>query len=225
MNNYKTTSLFRGISAKSDNPYELNISKSNLEEGISKEDFAVNADVAVGGSLGRAIDTRMGGYKTKIFNSSFPSIILDKAGTDCKTIGYELLEITESNKDSLRFRYFMEGEQLCVIEEFFESFRDDEEKSSFISNLNKSIPFKNIKIYNINQLIGKKIKLRTPNYCNSKHLCNVCAGNMFYKLNIVNLGLLTNLISGKLMNYSMKSFHDPSVKMVSFKLSEYITEE
>ena len=192
---------------------------------MSKADFAVNADVAVGGSLGRAIDTRMGGYKTKIFNSSFPSIILDKAGSDCKTSGYEEITITESNYSALRFRYFMEGSQLCLMEEFYDEFNNDEEKNNVIDNLNKSMNFKNLKIYNYKQLIGKTIKLRTPNYCVNKHICNVCAGNMFYKLKLVNIGLLTNLISGKLMNYSMKAFHDPSVKMKKFSLSKYITEE
>ena len=166
----------------------------------------------------------MGGYKTKIFNSSFPSIILDKPGSDCKTDGTVSIELTEANYKDYRFRYFMEGSTICLIEEFYKEFTDDAEKKDFIEKLTKSIPFKGIKIYSYKQLLGKTLKMRSPLYCQSKHICNVCAGNMFYKLKIVNIGLLTNLISNKLMNYSMKSFHDPSVKVTEFSISNYIKE-
>jgi hypothetical protein len=60
-NNYKNSSLFRGVTAKSDNPLGLSIVKSNLLDGVAKEDLSAAMDVAVVGSLGRAIDTRLGG--------------------------------------------------------------------------------------------------------------------------------------------------------------------
>lgn len=61
-NNYKNSSLFRGVTAKSDNPLGLSIVKSNLLDGVTKEDLSAAMDVAVVGSLGRAIDTRQGGH-------------------------------------------------------------------------------------------------------------------------------------------------------------------
>ena len=60
MNNYKTTSLFRGVTPKSDDPTNYDIMMSNLTDGVEKKDLPVFFDVAVSASLGRAIDTRKG---------------------------------------------------------------------------------------------------------------------------------------------------------------------
>jgi hypothetical protein len=227
-NNYKNTALFRGISANSDDPSKFRITLSNLSDGIEKKDIATNADVAVTGSLGRAIDTRMGGYKTKIFNSSFPSIVLDAPGSDCKSPYTINVTFDKDNIDTYKQRFFLDRQNnLCFITEYLKG--DDFDKTSYanaaLEELKESGFNVNIKVFDKDDMIGKTVKMRSPHYCQSKLLCNVCSGNLFYKLSIINLGLLANIISGQLMNYSMKSFHDSSIKTKTYDIKNFIVEE
>lgn len=60
-------------------------------------------------------------------------------------------------------------------------------------------------------------------YCHSTNgICPMCFGNL-YKLNKVDTGLsviITDLTS-KIMNTSMKSFHDLTVKYYTIDISDY----
>ena len=42
--------------------------------------------------------------------------------------------------------------------------------------------------------------------------CNKCAGNLFYRLGIVNVGTMTPQIPSKIKNLLMKKFHDSVIK-------------
>lgn len=217
-NNYKNSSLFRGLAARSDDPLDLNIVKSNLLDGVTKEDLATVMDVAVVGSLGRAIDTRMGGYKTKIFNSAFPSMVIGQRTSNCKSPITIPVTLTADNLSDYRFRFFVEKGKIYLMEEFMQGFSDAEN----IQAIKAKLPHRDIEIVDSKTLIGKTVQMRTPVYCQSKKMCNTCVGDMFYRLHVVNIGLLANLISGQLMNYSMKSFHNPTVKAERFKISDYL---
>lgn len=62
---------------------------------------------------------------------------------------------------------------------------------------------------NRNKFIGKRVKLRFSSMCESKTgICNKCAGNLFYRLGIRNIGASTPQIPSKLKVLSMKLFHD-----------------
>jgi hypothetical protein len=61
----------------------------------------------------------------------------------------------------------------------------------------------------MNRFIGKKIHIRFSSLCEAKNgICNICAGNMFYRLGIKNIGTATPQIASKLKLRSMKLFHD-----------------
>ena len=62
------------------------------------------------------------------------------------------------------------------------------------------------------KVIGKTIKLRSPLYCCGDKLCNMCAGDAPYIMNIENIGLVTSNIGGALLNFGMKGFHDSTIK-------------
>ena len=65
---------------------------------------------------------------------------------------------------------------------------------------------------NKDKYINKKVKFRFSSMCKSKnYICNKCAGNLWYRLGIKNVGLLTAQVPSKLKNISMKSFHDSVV--------------
>lgn len=62
---------------------------------------------------------------------------------------------------------------------------------------------------NQNKFIGRTVKLRFSSMCESKNgICNKCAGNLFYRLGIRNVGASTPQIPSKLKVLSMKLFHD-----------------
>lgn len=116
-NNLKNTSLFRGVAPTSYDPSKFVISKSNLVEGVKREDMVAHADIAVAGSAGRAIDTAVGGYEVKKFNSAFAHMLADKRGSDCGTL---LTRKVFIDKDALKFykrRYVQEGTKTVLLNE------------------------------------------------------------------------------------------------------------
>ena len=65
----------------------------------------------------------------------------------------------------------------------------------------------------MNKLIGKTIKIRFSSLCASKTgICNKCAGNLFYRIGIENIGTTTPVIPTKIKLISMKAFHDSTLK-------------
>lgn len=62
---------------------------------------------------------------------------------------------------------------------------------------------------NKSKFIGKTVKLRFSSMCEAKNgICNKCAGNLFYRLGIRNVGASTPQIPSRLKVLSMKLFHD-----------------
>lgn len=192
-NNFKVTSVMRGIAPKSDNINQFRLGLSNLTDGVAKEDIVTQADLGVVGASGRAKDTQLAGYKTKIFNAAFGPISAGKKDSDCKTTRTRKVEITDKNFKFYRYRYILEkGELVCLTP----------------SNKDK--------------YLGKTVNMRTPLYCTAENPCNKCLGEMSYKLKIRNIGLNVSRITTKLMNLSMKSFHNLSVKPNQYNLLDYI---
>ena len=70
----------------------------------------------------------------------------------------------------------------------------------------------------IKKYVGKTVQMRSPMHCLGKKLCNACAGDIFYKMNIENVGLLTSQISSDMLNASMKKFHDSNQKLTQINI-------
>ena len=66
--------------------------------------------------------------------------------------------------------------------------------------------------------MGKTVQMRSPLYCVNPKLCNCCAGDIFYKMGIENVGLITAQISSDILNASMKKFHDSNQKMAEIDI-------
>lgn len=170
-NNYKITAIFRGVVPKSDDPSQFSIGTSSLTNGISKDEIALAGDIAVQGSIGRAIQTRVGGYLVKQFNAGLQSVVADDYGTDCKTPYTLKVEITEKNYSEYMYRYAVVRGQILQL--------DEKTKAQFV---------------------GKTVDMRSPFYCQSIKICNKCLGDMVYKLGIRNIGLTMSNIGSALMN-------------------------
>lgn len=66
---------------------------------------------------------------------------------------------------------------------------------------------------NIDKYKGKLCDLRSPIHCHAKDpkYCNICVGERLYRIGINNVGLTFSLMSGALLNFSLKKKHDVTV--------------
>ena len=183
-NNFKNTSIFRGIVAASDDPTNVSISLSNLTDGVAKEDLVAHADIAVAGAAGRAVDTRKGGYLTKIFNAAYSSVVAGEPGSDCGTKGYITVTLTPKNIGSYRFRYIID------------------DKNGLVLLTSELFP----------EYVGKTVKMRSPIHCRDVQICSKCLGKQFELLKTKNIGLHISRQSSQIMNFSMKSEYAPAVQ-------------
>jgi hypothetical protein len=193
--NYKITAVARGVVARSDDNTQYQIATSSLVEGVSKKEVGIAGDIAVQGSLGRAIDTRQGGYKVKQFYAGFQSVVADVPGTDCGTPYTIDISLDDKNYSDYLYRYVVEGNKFVLL--------DRDNKSRYI---------------------GKKVKMRTPFFCQTPKICNKCCGEMIYKLGIKNIGLTSANIGSALLNASLKAFHSLSVKTNTYNIEDFMSE-
>ena len=127
--------------------------------------------------------------------SSFQSVVADKKDSDCGSKKLLEVELKGSNYDMFKYRFIYENGKFIEL--------NDTNKDKYIN---------------------KFIKIRSPLFCKSDKFCNRCSGNLYYKEGIENIGLLTIAIGGVILNNSMKSFHDSTVKLAKINIEDYIFE-
>ena len=115
------------------------------------------------------------------------------AGSDCGTKRYIEMKITEGNIDDVMYNFVIEGNKLVEI--------TSDNRDSFI---------------------GKTVKMRFSSMCEAKDgcFCNKCAGNLWYRLGVTNVGVITPTIASKLENLLMKSFHNSQVELTDMNVAE-----
>jgi len=172
------------------------ISTNNLIEGMDKEDYPAYSDLVVKGSYDRGVQTQYGGYEGKKLSAAFQSTVLGDKGSDCGTNKTLRIEITEGNKNLFLYRYI------------------NTRGSKKLTELNSE---------NIDNYIGKMVSMRSPLFCKADNLCNKCAGNLYYQLKIKNVGLLFYKVGSRIMQLSMKAFHDSTIQLKEIEIEKYIT--
>lgn len=193
-NNYKNTAIMRGaVSAMSGDPKDAIVSLNSLDDGIKPEEMHSYANILTQAFYSKAIQTREGGYASKKMSASFQTSFLGEKGSDCHSTRYLEIYLTDSNFGLFKFRYLLDNGKLIML-----------------TNENKS------------KYLNKVVQFRSPIYCLDDHICNKCAGELFYMIGIKNIGLLTNEIGGNLSEKSMKAFHDSTVKLASLDVNDYI---
>ena len=75
---------------------------------------------------------------------------------------------------------------------------------------------------NIDNYVGKLVKLRSPMYCKNEKYCSKCTGGLYHKLGIENVGLIANVIGTSMTTLALKSFHNTSVKLKEINYEDYI---
>ena len=65
--------------------------------------------------------------------------------------------------------------------------------------------------------------MRTPLYCKGKKsICNICAGDSFYIMNIKNVGLTSSIPMNASLQKSMKKMHDLTIKTTPINMKDFI---
>lgn len=182
-NNYKTINVMRG--AVFNNLTErFDIVDSSLMDGIKKKDIPAFANSIVAGAYPSAIGTADAGYMAKIILALLQSEHIDPdPNSDCGTNMTIPLTITDSNKQYVLYRYINDNGKRVLTT-----------------------------LDNINSYVGQTVNLYSPQCCKHDAICGKCAGQIFHRLGVTQIGLLVTSITQKLLNLKLKSKHDLSQK-------------
>ena len=192
-NNFKNMYIMRGAARNPDPTQGYNVITSNYIDGVSADEYTALANTLAEGPFNRSKKTEVGGYWEKLFIYSMQHLRLLEPGSDCGTKRYIEIAVTNDNIDDIMYNYVIEGSKLVEI--------TSENRDSYI---------------------GKTIKMRFASMCEAKegHFCNKCAGNLWYRLGITNIGMITPQIPSKLKNLLMKSFHEAQVELTDMNVWE-----
>ena len=182
-NNFKNMYIMKGAVKDPDPLKGYNIILSNQIDGISKEEYTKFANALPAGPYARAKKTEVFGYYEKLFLNAYQHVILDKPGSDCGTKRTIEVTLTKDMLDMMMYSYIVEGSRLIELTS-----------------------------ENRDRYAGKTVKFRFSSLCEGKQICNKCAGNLFYRLGIKNVGAATPQLASKVKNITMKGFHDSTVK-------------
>lgn len=191
-NNFKNMYLVKGPIKQTDGSY--NYVSSSYISGMDPKDYANVNDAAVAGPYSRSRKTQTGGYLEKKFTNATQHIKVGKPGSDCGSTHY--VTITLNNKNISQWMY-------C-----------------FVINNNGSLT--EITTDNKDKFIGKTVKFRFSSLCQSKNgvICEKCAGTLYNRIGIENIGLGAMVYASSLKNAAMKSFHDSTLDLVSINPDE-----
>lgn len=193
-NNYKNTSVMRGVLFSSDGQKRVAISEGNLMDGIPKDEIPFYNDLSIYSFYSKGVETQEGGYVSKQLASSFQGLVLDEPGSNCGTKKTITIKLTEKNRDKYLMRYIIEKGSLVLL---------DKE--------------------NTPSRVGTYVNMRSPLYCTNENICSKCAGELYYRLGITNVGLIANIVGTTILNLNMKKFHDTSIKVREFDVEKSIT--
>ena len=181
-NHFKNMYIMKGAIRNPDPNAEkqFDIALSNYNDGISKDEYAIFCNSLSAGPYKRANKTEVGGKWEKLLVKGYEHITALPQGSDCGTKDCIEVLLTEKNVGYWMYSYIYENGKLVEL---------------------------NSK--NRDKYIGKKVKLRFSGLCEAKDgICNACMGNLVYKLNVKNVGIVESSIGSILKNISMKAFHD-----------------
>ena len=191
-NNYKTMNIMKGPLQNSfTGKYRVNASEYNT--GISKDEYSSIADSSVIGAYARAIATGESGYLAKKTNQTLNAVTAGPKGSDCGTKKYIEVFLYPNMVDSYLNRYIIDDGKLVELTK-----------------------------ENVSKYVNTTVKMRSPMYCKMAEpcYCNMCIGNQPYLLGLNQFGLAISRIPNKLMNLSLKKFHDLTIKTTKIDIDK-----
>ena len=192
-NNFKNMFISKGAVKNPDPNKGYDLITSNYMSGISKEDYPAFAASLSAGPYSRAKKTETGGYWEKLFLRAFQHLKLLPAGSDCGTTRTLKVYLTDKNIDGWMYSYIVDGGKLVEL--------TSENKSKYLN---------------------KEVNFRFSALCEAKDgcFCNKCAGNLFYRLGITNVGASTPQIPSRVKVLLMKKFHDSVINFTEMDVEK-----
>lgn len=185
-NNFKNMYVMKGAVRKTDGSYSC-ITSSYID-GMKSSEFVDTNDSMVGGPYSRAVNTQKGGYQEKLFVSAFQHVRVIY-GKDCGTKDGIIVKLDKDNIKDYMYCYIVESGGRLV----------------------------ELTSDNVEKYIGREVKMRFCTMCKCKNgICEKCAGGLFKRLGMENIGVATAQVASTLKNKSMKQFHDTTLKLVKF---------
>lgn len=182
-NNFKNMYVIKGAQKDPDPTKGYNLITSCYMEGSSKEDYPKLANSLAAGPYSRARKTADGGYLEKLFLSAFQHVTLGERGSDCKTKRTITIKLDSTYLPLMMYSYIVEGNRLVRLDST-----------------------------NMEKYTNKTVKMRFSSLCEHEHICNKCAGDLYYLLDVKNIGTATPQLASCIKNISMKAFHDSTEK-------------
>lgn len=180
-NNYKTINVMRG-SVFNNKTKKYDVVKNSLMNGVTKEDITPFANSVLAAAYPSAVGTADAGYMAKIILALLQSEHIDPdPKSNCGTTSTIPLTITKKNTKYALYRYINDNGKIILTD-----------------------------LHNINNYIGKTVRLYSPQCCERDAICGKCAGRVFHNLGVTNVGLLVTQITQKMLNLKLKSKHDLS---------------
>ena len=177
-NNFKNMFIMKGAMRDPDPNAKqaYKIVTGNYINGIPAEEYSTVAGGTVEGAYARGKKTENGGYLEKLFVAAYQHVVLDKPGSDCGTKRHITVTLTPKNVYDYMYSYIIKDDGSLVL-------MDSKNYKSFI---------------------GKTVKFRFSSMCQGEHICNKCAGELFYKLDNPRVGISMSQIPDTLKLRSMK---------------------
>lgn len=191
-NNMKNNWLYRGV-VKNTVTGKWDVITSSLADGLSKKDIPASSNTILNGAYAKSVQTAVTGYLGKQLLAATQSEVLDVKGSDCGSKRTIPVVITKKKLKNFLYRYIVEGKKLVYLDES-----------------------------NIEKYIGKEVNMRSPMCCVGNKKCNVCCGDLFYKIGVETIGLSTSRISTALTRMSMKKFHDATIKTIKINIDDIL---
>lgn len=175
-NNVKNMYILRGPQKGTDGSYKF--VDSSYIEGMDPKDFKVIADASVGGPFSRSRKTASGGYIERLVQMSTSHLKILPKGSDCGSDKYIEVELNKSNIKDWYFSNMIEGSKLVELTP-----------------------------ENASKYIDKTVKLRFSALCKSKNgICEACAGTLFNRIGLTNVGVATSIMASSMKNKAMKAY-------------------
>ena len=183
-NDYKINTITVGP-VKNTATGQYDFMKSNMIEGLRKEDIPKAGNMVVAASHPKAVGTAVGGYMTKQFYAAYQSVTLGDL-EDCGS-KFTLPKLLSDDKVIKNYMY-----QYMVL------------PSGKLECLTPD---------NASKYKGKLVRFRSPMGCISEQTCHMCAGDRFRRQDIKNAGLTFAIVPNNLMQKQMKKFHEIKINM------------
>lgn len=181
-NNYKNIILMRGA-VYNRATGKYEIMTNSLLDGLRREDIPISSNTILEGAYPKACGTAESGYLAKKLLASCQTEILDVKDSDCGSKRGIHIMLTSSNKSKFLSRYVIQNKKPVLLTD-----------------------------NNIDSFVGSEVELRSPMGCVGDKICNVCAGDFYYKVGSTSIGMSASKIATTLTNLNMKKFHNNVIK-------------